>query len=167
MPSCVFSSGSLRGRIRRQNKKACRPVIINIDETGKGTKFSCFAWRVRVRSSRLSRSNALSETVIDRIYECAFAPEHWPGVFDDLAKIAEARGGFLFTANRKVVNWTASASLQAGMQAFVAGDFCTRSSRAARALASGHAGFLREYDIFTDDELAMIPSIATYCGRLG
>jgi DNA-binding CsgD family transcriptional regulator len=43
------------------------------------------------------------------------------------------------------------------MQAFVAGDFYTRSSRAARALASGHAGFLREYDIFTDDELANDP----------
>jgi hypothetical protein len=36
------------------------------------------------------------------------------------------------------------------MQAFVAGDFYTRSSRPARLLASRHAGFLREYDVFTD-----------------
>jgi DNA-binding CsgD family transcriptional regulator len=99
----------------------------------------------------------VSETLVDRIYECAFAPEHWPGVFDELAKIADARGGFLFMANRKVINWTASASLQAGMQAFVAGDFYTRSSRPARGLASGHAGFLREYDSYTDDELAIDP----------
>jgi DNA-binding CsgD family transcriptional regulator len=99
----------------------------------------------------------LSETLIDRIYECAFAPEHWPGVFDELAKIADARGGYLFTANRKVINWTASASLQLGMQAFVAGDFYTRTSRPARALASGHAGFLRDYDVFTDEELAADP----------
>jgi hypothetical protein len=99
----------------------------------------------------------VKEALADRIYECTFAPEHWPGLFDELAKIADARGGFLFTANRTVINWTASASLQAGMQAFVAGDFYTRSSRAARALASGHAGFLREYDIFTDDELANDP----------
>ena len=100
---------------------------------------------------------SLTETLVDRIYECAFAPEHWPGVFDELAKIADARGGFLFTANRQVINWTASASLQAGMQAFVAGDFYTRSSRAARALASGHTGFLREHDIYTDDQLAVDP----------
>jgi DNA-binding CsgD family transcriptional regulator len=99
----------------------------------------------------------LSETLIDRIYECAFAPEHWPGVFDELAKIADARGGYLFTANRKVINWTASASLKLGMQAFVAGDFYTRTSRPARALASGHAGFLRDYDVFTDEELAADP----------
>ena len=105
----------------------------------------------------LQRSESLTETLVDRIYECAFAPEHWPGVFDELAKIADARGAFLFTANRKVINWTASASLQAGMQAFVAGDFYTKSARPARALASGHAGFVREYDIFTDDELAVDP----------
>ena len=99
----------------------------------------------------------LSETLVDRIYECAFAPEHWPGVFDELAKIANARGAFLFTANRKVINWTASASLRAGVQAFVAGDFYSRSARPTRALASGHAGFVREYDVFTDDELAADP----------
>jgi hypothetical protein len=78
-------------------------------------------------------------------------------VFDELARIADARGGFLFTANKSVTNWTASASLQAGMRAFVAGDYYTRSSRPARALASRHAGFLREYDVFTDEELAIDP----------
>jgi hypothetical protein len=108
-------------------------------------------------SAARRRSQTLSETLTDRIYECAFAPEHWPGVFDELAKIADARGGFLFTANRQVINWTASASLEAGMHAFVAGDFYTRSSRARRAIASGHTGFLREYDVFTDDELAVDP----------
>src|ERR1700722_1848078 len=99
----------------------------------------------------------LSEDLVDRIYECAFAPEHWPAVFDDLARIADARGGFLFTANKQVINWTESASLQLGMKAFVAGDFYTRSSRPARPLASGHAGFVREYDVFTDEELAADP----------
>jgi hypothetical protein len=99
----------------------------------------------------------VSETLVDRIYECAFAPEHWPGVSDELAEIAGALGGYLFIANRKVINWTASASMELGMQAFVAGDFYTRTSRPARALASGHAGFLREYDVFTDEELAADP----------
>ena len=99
----------------------------------------------------------MSEGLVDRIYECAFAPEHWPRVFDELAKITDARGGFLLVANRKVINWTASTSLQEGMQAFVAGDFYTRSSRPARLLDSRHAGFLREYDVFTDAEMAVDP----------
>jgi hypothetical protein len=33
----------------------------------------------------------VSEALVDRIYECAFVSEHWPGVFDELAKIADAR----------------------------------------------------------------------------
>jgi hypothetical protein len=43
------------------------------------------------------------------------------------------------------------------MQTFVAGDFYTRTARPSRAIASGHSGFVREYDIFTDDELASDP----------
>ena len=64
----------------------------------------------------MSAEGAVTEVLVDRIYECAFTPEHWPGVFDELAKMAGARGGFLFTANKRVINWTASASLEAGMR---------------------------------------------------
>jgi hypothetical protein len=142
-----------------QSKRTCAPVITNIDEKALERNELGLFWLAT--SGQVSPTSAgvrpLSETLIDRIYECAFAPEHWPGVFDELAKIAGARGGFLFTANRQVINWTASASLQAGMQAFVAGDFYTRGSRARRAIASGHTGFLREYDIYTDDQLAVDP----------
>jgi DNA-binding CsgD family transcriptional regulator len=101
----------------------------------------------------------VTESLIDRIYECAFAPEQWPGVLDELAEIADAQGGFLLATNRKVINWTASASFtfQEGMRVFVAGDFYRRSSRPARALASGHSGFVRDYDVFTDEEMAVDP----------
>lgn len=92
----------------------------------------------------------MDETLIDRIYECGFAPEQWPGVFDELARMADARGGFLFTANDKVLHWTASESLSAGMRRFVDGGYFDRSARARLAMASRHAGFLREYDIYTD-----------------
>jgi DNA-binding CsgD family transcriptional regulator len=95
--------------------------------------------------------------LVDRIYECAFVPELWPSVLDELAKIADARGGFLFAANREVLNWTSSASLHAGMEVFVSGHFYTRSSRASRAIALRHAGFMREHDLYTDEELATDP----------
>jgi DNA-binding CsgD family transcriptional regulator len=99
----------------------------------------------------------MTSQLIDRIYECAFVPELWPSVLDELAKIAEARGGFLFAANKEVRNWTASASLQAGMHAFVSGRYYETSSRANRAIGARHAGFLREHDIYTDEELADDP----------
>jgi len=94
-------------------------------------------------------------TLIDRIYECAFAPEFWPGVLDELAKIAGARGGSLFAANQDVLNWTASESVRGGMEGYVAGKFYARSQRVSRMIAARHAGFLREHDIYTNEELAV------------
>jgi DNA-binding CsgD family transcriptional regulator len=97
------------------------------------------------------------QQLIDRIYECAFAPDSWPGVLDKIAGIADAHGGFVFTANREVLNWTASARLCAGMEKWIAGDFFTRSPRASRAINACHAGFLTEHDIYTDEELEADP----------
>jgi len=97
------------------------------------------------------------EALIDRIYECAFAPELWPGVFDSLAGLVDARGGFLFTANAQVLNWTASASLWGGMERFVGGDYYSRSSRARRAIAARRAGFVTERDLYTEAEIEADP----------
>ena len=30
--------------------------------------------------------------LVDRIYECSFVPENWPGVLDELAQVADAAG---------------------------------------------------------------------------
>jgi DNA-binding CsgD family transcriptional regulator len=100
---------------------------------------------------------SMDQHLIDRIYECAFVPELWPGVLDELAKIAGARGGILFAANKEVLNWTASASFCASMELFVSGHYYTRSPRCSRAIAARHAGFLREHDLYTDEELAADP----------
>jgi len=99
----------------------------------------------------------MTQDLVDRIYECAFAPELWPDVFDSLARIADARGGFLFTANSSVLNWTASASLRDGLGRFVGEGMFARTSRPARAISAKHAGFLRELDVYTEDELGADP----------
>ena len=95
--------------------------------------------------------------LVDRIYECAFTPERWPEVCDELARIADARGAFLFTANDDVIHWTASNALRAGVARFVAGDYYRRSPRAARSIALHHAGFITERDIYRSTELADDP----------
>ncbi|MBA4174820.1 MAG: helix-turn-helix transcriptional regulator, partial [Hyphomicrobium sp.] len=48
------------------------------------------------------------QELIDRIYECSFAPDMWPDVLDELSHLAEAQGGVLFAAREKVSRWTAS-----------------------------------------------------------
>jgi hypothetical protein len=81
---------------------------------------------------------------IDRIYECAFVPELWPDVLDELARPASASGGILLVANDKeVTSWTASASLRAGVAAYVSGEVYRRSERTRRVAATRHTGFLR------------------------
>lgn len=100
---------------------------------------------------------SMEQELVDRIYECAFVPELWPGVLDELAKIANARGGFLLAANQEVLNWTASAKLYGGMETYLRGHFHKRSQRASRLIAARHAGFVREHDVYTDEELASDP----------
>jgi DNA-binding CsgD family transcriptional regulator/PAS domain-containing protein len=115
----------------------------------------------RSRQSVMRRNgkpaSATEQEFIDRIYECAFVPELWPAVLDQLATLASARGGFLFVANKEVVNWTATESLRMGMQVFVSGNFYTRGERARRGIAARYAGFLREQDIYTERELQNDP----------
>ena len=83
----------------------------------------------------------MDQQLIDRIYECSFAPEFWPSVLDELAQIADARGGLLMAANTEVVNWTASAILREGMERFAKSDSLTRGQRAGRLCGGRHAGF--------------------------
>jgi len=92
----------------------------------------------------------MDEQLVDRIYESGFVPELWPAVLDELAQIAEARGGLLFAAKSKVLSWTASASLQRNMAWFAKTDLLTRGQRGSRLCAAHHAGFLTEHDIYAD-----------------
>jgi DNA-binding CsgD family transcriptional regulator len=95
--------------------------------------------------------------LIDRIYECSFVPDAWPSLLDELAHIADARGGHLFAADTKVLNWTSSASIREGVRKFATGDFVTRGQRCVRLCAANHAGFLTENDIYSDGELETDP----------
>lgn len=94
----------------------------------------------------------MDQSLIDQIYECAFAPELWPSILDELAQIAEARGGTFFVANTKVVSWTSSVSLRVGMEIFAKSDIVARGQRGNRVIAARHAGFLTEHDLYTDPE---------------
>jgi DNA-binding CsgD family transcriptional regulator len=142
---CWFGRGHLFGRQRTAARRAIRASLTLETSVDLSRQQSC------------KLVSSMEQELIDRIYECAFVPELWPGVLDELAKIVDARRSFLFAANKEVLNWTASASLRAGMEVFVSGHFYTRSQLGRRAIAARHAGFLREHDVFTDEELGTDP----------
>ncbi len=94
----------------------------------------------------------MDQDFLDQIYECSFAPELWPAVLDRLASIADAHGGFLFTANDRVLKWTASQSMIGSMERCISGDWLRRGRRFGLLAASRHAGFLTEDNIYADAE---------------
>jgi DNA-binding CsgD family transcriptional regulator len=107
------------------------------------------------------------QQLIDRIYECSFAPEHWPEVLAELSTMADARGGGLLVTNQGIQNWTASSGLYEDVAAYVDEGWITRSPRNPRLFASRHAGFMTEHDLYTDAELALEPHYNDFSRRRG
>src|SRR5436309_11426207 len=90
--------------------------------------------------------------LIDRIYECSFVPEHWPGVLDELGRIAEGTGGTLNVVRADVQFWTASPRNYDRAKKLENKGWAWRGQLLSRTLARRHAGFLTELDLFTPDE---------------
>jgi DNA-binding CsgD family transcriptional regulator len=99
----------------------------------------------------------MTDDLIDRIYESSFVPELWPGILDALSHIAGARGGVLFAAHSKVLNWTASANLAETFKFYVEDGWLRRCTRRACLLTHTHPGFLVEHDLWKQDELESNP----------
>jgi DNA-binding CsgD family transcriptional regulator len=100
----------------------------------------------------------MSEALIDRIYECGFAPAQWPALLADLADLAGARTGFLFLSNgRDIHRWVTSTEQGKVITPLVENGWLARSERWRRFVTSEHAGFMRERDIYCEEELLEDP----------
>lgn len=92
------------------------------------------------------------ETLIDRIYEAAAIPEHWPRVLQDIGDLAGARGAILLTADPTGSRWIASPAVHDDMLAYEQGRWHEKNTRLKLAMAKQHAGFLRDIDVFSSPE---------------
>jgi hypothetical protein len=61
-----------------------------------------FAMVLVERSSISIDGQAMDPDLVDRIYESSLVPELWPGVLDELGRIAETPGGTLFITKGEV-----------------------------------------------------------------
>lgn len=95
--------------------------------------------------------------LIDRIYECSFVPELWPGVLDEVAQVAESSGGLLFAVRDKVLNWTSSSALNDIFRAYVNDGWFAKCSRRICLFSQNQPTFLVENDFWTDDQLDANP----------
>jgi PAS domain-containing protein len=106
--------------------------------------------------------------LVDRIYESSFVPELWPGVLDELAKIAGGRVGWLSVSNGAIHHWDASsAEAKEVLRALFARGEIARLDRFTRLLGARHSGFLMDLDIYTEEELVDDPSYRDILRPLG
>lgn len=94
----------------------------------------------------------------DQIYEAAVCPDLWPAVLDRLSAMSGCRGGVLFTADwQQVSRWTVSAAITDVFGQFLAGGWMVQNTRAHRAAQLRHAGFINDFDMFTQEEMDRDP----------
>jgi DNA-binding CsgD family transcriptional regulator len=91
--------------------------------------------------------------LIDRIYECAFVPDLWPGVLDELAQLTNSRGGVLFSARDRVLKWAASEKLDDIFRSYVEDGWFTKCPRRICLFGRSLPGFFVEQDFWTPDQL--------------
>ncbi|MDW6025172.1 helix-turn-helix transcriptional regulator [Mesorhizobium sp. BAC0120] len=95
--------------------------------------------------------------LIDEIYEASFVPERWPELLDKFARLVDALGGYIFTVSRGASAWTASDSMAPHLKAFMEDGWVPINTRAPRAEALGHPGFISDLDVYTLEELETEP----------
>ena len=101
--------------------------------------------------------NTMDSQLIDRIYECSFVPDCWPGVLDELAQMIDAPRGTLLVQKRGPSLWTASPDAHESAQRLVKEGWLGRGQFMSRICGLRHLGFFTEYDVFTPEELDQEP----------
>jgi DNA-binding CsgD family transcriptional regulator len=107
------------------------------------------------------------ETLADRIYEAAVVPEKWADVLGEMSSAVDGAGGLLFTANADHTSGIASADIKATFEEFVRDGWAQLKQRPARLGALAAAGFVRDHDAFTDEELDNDPVYRDFLRKRG
>jgi DNA-binding CsgD family transcriptional regulator len=103
----------------------------------------------------------ITEDLIDKVYEAAVIPELWQTVLDNVASRIGSFGGLLLlTADSQHTAWVGSSAMGPVYADFVEAGFAAKKTRARRAVAKNHAGFVRDNDLFTREEMDRDPAYA-------
>ena len=87
--------------------------------------------------------------IVDRIYECAFVPDHWPEVLAKLVQLGGAMSGWLYVSDGKVVRWTASSKeARADLQPLMESGQFARLERLKRLMRAKQTGFVPDRTLY-------------------
>ncbi|QIP07720.1 helix-turn-helix transcriptional regulator [Bradyrhizobium symbiodeficiens] len=97
--------------------------------------------------------------LIDRIYECAFVPDLWPGILAELVQIDGALAGWLCISNGSVIRWSASSQqAREDLRPLMESGWIPRSERFNRLLRAKQSGFIPDSILYTPEEMRNDPA---------
>ncbi|WP_332684027.1 helix-turn-helix transcriptional regulator [Bosea sp. (in: a-proteobacteria)] len=103
----------------------------------------------------------MDERFLESLYEAAVVPELWPEVLRRFQNVTRGAGAVLVTVAAGQARWVSSS---ADFDEVVTTHFerFPGNERTRRLIARNHAGFLRDVDIFTSEEMAAEPVYADF-----
>lgn len=107
------------------------------------------------------------DMLTDRIYEAALVPEKWPDVLGEMSSAVGGAGGVLLTANANFTGGVASDDIKATFEEFIHDGWAAINIRPARLSQANHAGFVRDNDIFTAEEIENDPVYRDFLRKRG
>jgi len=102
-------------------------------------------------------TQAMSEQLIDTIYEAAVLPERWADVLNGLSDRFGGKGGILFTSALDNVRWLGAGESEQTFADWVAQGWAAQNFRVPRALKMSHPGFITDLDLCSAEEIATSP----------
>lgn len=99
----------------------------------------------------------MTDELIDRIYEAAVLPELWPAVLDELTVVGKGFFTALFATNNGNWYWVASKDGIRISEDYISQGWPQRFDRLDRLVSARHAGFVRDLDVYTREEMEREP----------
>jgi DNA-binding CsgD family transcriptional regulator len=109
------------------------------------------------------------ETLVDRIYEASADAELWSDVMQDVAGAVDAAGGIILTRRSDSwLGWRYSPAMAPGAEAYMRdGALRSRSTSRLLGLERSGFGFIREEDVFSDEEYRADPVMTDWGAPAG
>lgn len=105
--------------------------------------------------------------LVERIYEAAFVPDHWPVVLDEIGALSGSSSGALqIIRGCDAPIWASTELIRETLHAFIATGLWRSCKRPAGLAALDHAGFVGVGDDMSPSQLERDP-VVPLLGRLG
>ena len=111
---------------------------------------------------------SVTDDIIGQVYEASAFPQKWPQALHSIATALGAIGGNLIRSTSSRLHLLSSPNIAEVTADFDRAGWNEQNTRVSRLLGrAGHAGFLTDSDLHTQDELVSLPMYADFLNPRG